>query len=217
MNLPLLFRDELNGFYRSKVMLVLWIGLPALSMILYVAEPKTGIPAAVFTSLLVGSIGGTIASAMLAISIISERERHVYDLFVIRPVRRRDILLSKFFAVYLCVVMAGILALGLGLLADYEFTGLAKGISYQNLESAMILLLSSLAISCSAGILIGVYSPSVLVGVILVLYGGNQASAVAILPALIYESYYWFPLVPGVAVSALLLVGAILIFNARQL
>jgi ABC-2 type transport system permease protein len=217
VSLPLLFRDELNGFYRSKVMLALWVGMPALSIILYAAEPNTGIPVAVFTSLLVGSLGGTLASAMLAVSIIGERERHVYDLFVIRPVQRRSILVSKFLAVFLCLIVAGALALGLGLCADYAYTGLAHGVSYSNLESAMILLVSMLAISCSAGILIGVVSPSVLFGVILVLYGGNQATAAAILPALLYESHNWFPLIPGVAVSAALMMGAIAIFNVRQL
>jgi ABC-2 type transport system permease protein len=213
----LLCRDELNGFYRSWVMLALWVGMPALSLVLYAAEPKTGIPVAVFTSLIVGSIGGTLASAMLAVSIINERERHVYDLFVIRPVKRREILISKFLAVYLCLLVAGVLALGVGLLADYSTTGLFPGVPAASLEAAVILLVSMLAISCSAGILIGVVSPSVLVGVILVLYGGNQASAAAILPALLYASYNWFPLVAGAGVSSVLLVGAIAIFNVRQL
>jgi ABC-2 type transport system permease protein len=217
VSLPLLFRDELNGFYRSNVMLALWVGLPVLGVLLYVVDPATGVPVAIFTSLLVGSIGGTLASAMLAVSIINERERHVYDLFVIRPVKRREILVSKFLAVYVCVIVAGLLALGVGLATDYAYTGLVQEVSFSSLQSAMILLVSMLAISCSAGILIGVVSPSALVGVILVLYGGNQASVAVILPALVYESYGWFPLVPGVAVSVALLAGAIQIFNARQL
>ena len=76
--------------YRSKVMLALWVGLPGPSPSAgrCLAEYRLD-PGRVFTSLLVGSIGGTLASAMLAVSIINERERHVYDLFVIRPVRRR--------------------------------------------------------------------------------------------------------------------------------
>lgn len=218
MSLSLLFRDELNGFYRSKVMLALWVGMPALSIFLYVLSPNTGtIPVAVFTSLLVGSIGGTLASAMLAVSIISERERHVYDLFVIRPVKRRDILLSKFLAVYGCVVVAGVIALGLGILADSIVTGLSRGIDFAGLESSMIILLSMLAVSCSVGILIGIVSPSVLVGVILVLYGGNQLSAVVLLPVLLLVTATWFPLIPGLAISAFLLVASIVVFDRRQL
>ncbi len=216
--MQILFRDELNGFYRSKVMLALWVGLPVLSIMLYLLSPNTGdIPASVFVSLLVGSIGGTLSSAMLAVSIINERERHVYDLFVIRPVKRRDIIMSKFIAVYGCVIIAGVLALGVGLLGDYSVNGLTGGIDLGGLGSSMILLLSMLAISCSVGILIGIVSPSVLVGVILVLYGGNQLAAVAILPVLVAGSEAWFPLLPGVAISAAFLIGSIFIFNRRQL
>ncbi len=218
MSLALLFRDELNGFYRSKVMLALWIGMPALSILLYLLSPNTGtIPVAVFTSLLVGSIGGTLSAAMLAVSIINELERHVYDLFVIRPVRRRNILLAKFLAVYGCVIVAGLLALALGVLADNLVTGLSRGIDFGSLESSTILLLSMLAVSCSVGILIGIVSPSVLVGVILVLYGGNQLSAVVLLPVLLLVTAVWFPLIPGVALSSFLLVVSIVVFNRRQL
>ena len=218
MTLSLLFRDELNGFYRSKVMLVLWVGMPALSIFLYLVSPDTGgISLAVFTSLLVGSIGGTLSAAMLAISIINERERHVYDLFVIRPVKRRNILLAKFLAVYLCVVIAGLLALALGIAINGLVSGTSNGIDLSALGSSIILVLSMLAIACSVGILIGVVSPSVLVGVILVLYGGNQLSAVALLPVLALNSEAWFPLIPGVAISAALLFLSVLVFNRRQL
>jgi ABC-2 type transport system permease protein len=218
LSLSLLFRDELNGFYRSKVMLVLWVGMPALSVFIYLLSPDTGtIPVAVFTSFLVGSIGGTLSSAMLAVSIINERERHVFDLFVIRPVRRRNILLSKFLAVYLCVVVAGLLALALGVLVDQFVTGLSGGFDLSGFASSTIVLLSMLAVSCSAGILIGTVSPSVLVGVILVLYGGNQLSSVALLPVLLLEADMWFPLIPGVAISAALLTLSIIVFDRKQL
>jgi ABC-2 type transport system permease protein len=217
MSLLLLFRDELTGFYRSKVMVALWVGLPALSLLLYAISPNTGsIPVAVFTSLLVGSIGGTLASAMLAVSIINERERHVYDLFVIRPVRRSDLLLAKFLAVYVCVIIASLLALAVGLVADAADTGLAQGISFAGLATSTILLVSLIAISCSAGIVIGVVSPSVLVGVILVLYGGNQLGAVVLLPALLYNTSEWFPLLPGTAITVALLAVSIRIFQARE-
>ena len=218
MSLRILFRDELDGFYRSKVMLVLWVGLPVLSILLYLLSPDTGgIPFSVFVSLLVGSIGGTLSAAMLAVSIINERERHVYDLFVIRPVKRRDIVLSKFLAVYGCVIVAGVLAQGVGVWGDYYITGLTGGIDLGNLGSSMIVMVSMLAISCSVGVLIGMVSPSVLVGVILVLYGGNQLSAVAVIPVLVAKSEAWFPLVPGAVISALFLVGSVIIFNRRQL
>lgn len=218
MSLSLLLRDELNGFYRSKVMVVLWIGLPLLTVILYVASPDLGnLPVALFTAILVGSLGGTLASAMLAVTIISERERHVYDLFIIRPVRRRDLLISKFLAVYGCVVVAAVLALAVGLLADYSVTGHYRGIDFQSLESSLVIMASMLAISASAGILIGVVSPSPLVAVILVLYGGNQLSTAAILPVLLKVTNIWFPLLPGVAISLVVLGVSVVVFDRRQL
>lgn len=218
MSLSVLLRDELNGFYRSKVMLVLWVGMPALSIVLYLLSPDTGtVPAAVFTSLLVASIGGTLSAAMLTVSIINERQQHVYDLFVIRPVKRRNIVLAKFVAVYGCVVVAGLLALALGVLADFLVTGLSRGIDFGGLESSVIVLLSMLAVSCAVGVLIGIVSPSVLVGVILVLYGGSQLSVVVLLPVLLLVTAVWFPLIPGTAISVFLLVMAILAFDRKQL
>ncbi len=217
MSLSLLFRDELNGFYRSKVMVALWVGLPALSIFLYLVSPNTGgIHVSVFASLLVGSLGGTLASAMLAVSIINERERHVYDLFVIRPVKRRDILLSKFLSVYGCVIVAGLLAIALGVVADFAVNQ-SHRVDYAALGSSLIILVSMLAISCSAGILIGTVSPSVLVGVILVLYGGNQLASIVLLPVLLLNAQEWFPLIPGAAIAGTLLLLSILVFNRRQL
>ena len=218
MSLPLLFRDELAGFYRSRAMVALWVGLPVLTILLYLVTPDLqGVPVAVFTALLVGSLGGSLASAMLAVAILSEREHHVYDLFVIRPVRRRDILLAKFLAVYACVLVAALLALAVGIFSDELVPGHLHALDVPSLESSMIILVSMLAISSSAGILIGVISPSALVAVILVLYGGNQLSTAAILPVLLKVTNVWFPLVPGAGVSAGLLGLAAYIFGRREL
>ena len=218
MSLSLLFRDELNGFYRSKVMLVLWVGLPALSVVLYLLSPNTGgIPVALFAALLVGSIGGVLSAAMLTVSIINERERHVYDLFLIRPVKRRNLLLAKFFAVYGCVLVAGLLAVFVGVGVDRLVMGRTAPLDLGGLGSSLVLLVSMMAVSCSAGILIGVFSPSILVGVILTLYGGNQLAAIVILPVLLLSADPLFPLVPGFGISALILLLAIIVFNRKQL
>ena len=216
MSLPLLFEDELRGFYRSKVMTVLWIGLPALAGFLYYLSPDTaGIPFAAFAGLIVSSIGGVLASVMLTTSILNERSRHVYDLFVVRPVRRRDILLAKFLAVYGCVVLAGALALALGIGIDYGLRGTPPAVGPT--LSFLGIMLGMLAVSCSAGVLIGVAAPSVLVGVILVVYGGNQLSAVVILPVLTLSSEPWFPLLPGAGISAALLALAVVLFDRKAL
>lgn len=217
MSLPLLFRDELNGFYRSRVMLVLWVGLPALSVLLYAASPSgDGIPVSAFTGLLVGTLGGVLAAAMLSVSIMSERDAHVFDLFVIRPVKRRDILLAKFLAVYGCVVVAGLLAILLGLAVDRVAFG-RTAIDAGGMATSLVLVLSMMAISCATGVIIGVVSPSVLVAVILVLYGGNQLSAIVVLPVLLLSANPLFPLLPAFAITAVLLWGAVTLFNRKQL
>lgn len=218
MSLGLLFEDELRGFYRSKIMLFLWVGLPALSVLLYLVNPATGeVAISSFVAILVGSIGGVLSAVMLVVSIVNEKERHVYDLFVIRPIRRMDIVLSKFLAVYLCVSIAGLLAMALGLAVDYARVGELPEGTLTGLGEAAVMALSMMAITCSAGVLIGVFSPSVLVGVILVIYGGNQLSVVALAPLLTGSESALFPLLPGTAISLALLFAAVLVFNRKQL
>ena len=79
MSFLLLFKDELRGFYKSKVMIFLWIGLPALAVLFHLWAPNTGpeLPFTVISALLVSSIGGTLASAMLAVTIINEKTSRV--------------------------------------------------------------------------------------------------------------------------------------------
>ena len=220
MSLSILLKDELNGFYRSRVMLFLWVGLPALAVVLYFLTSGTsqdGLPFSSFTALLVSVIGGVISAAMLTVGIINERERHVYDLFVIRPIRRRDIIISKFLAVYLCVVIAAVAAIMLGVGVDYLESDLPAAELISNMLPATIIAVSMIAISCSAGVLIGIFSPSVLVGVILVIYGANQLSTIAVLPVLTASSAEYFPLIPGSVITAVLLLASVWVFNRKQL
>ena len=103
MKLGLLFVDELRGFYKSKVMIFLWIGLPIIALLFrFVSASISGqnIPFTLVSSIVVSSLAGTLASVMLAVFIINEKNRHVYELFLIRPLKRRDIILAKFFSVY---------------------------------------------------------------------------------------------------------------------
>ena len=109
MKLSLLFVDELRGFYKSKVMIFLWVGLPIITILFrFVQSSVTGqtIPFTVISTLVISSLAGTLASVMLVVSLINERNRHVYELFLIRPLKRRDIILAKFFSVYMCVAIA---------------------------------------------------------------------------------------------------------------
>src|SRR5665647_4775 len=188
MKTGLLFVDELRGFYKSKVMVFLWIGLPIIALLFrFISEGSSGenISFTLISALIVSSIGGTLASIMLAVFIINEKNRHVYDLFLIRPLKRRDIILAKFFSVYTCVAIASFIAILAGMITDYITTGSLSTSVLSNAGQSLVTSLSMIAVSCAAGVLIGVASPTVLVGTILVIYGGNQISIIPLIPTLL--------------------------------
>ena len=219
MSLKILFVDELKGFYKSKVMIVLWVGLPLLSLLFHYIVPDTeGIPISSIVAIILSSIGGTLGSAMLSTSIASEKIRHVYDLFLIRPVKRTSILLAKFFSVYLCLIIATGISLTLGLILDQIFIGnLPEFVLNQTIESLTISI-AAMAISCSIGIFFGIIVSSVPVATILSVYIGNQISAISILPTLFLnfiDPIIFSLLVGSIAVVIMLTVSSIL-FSRKQ-
>ncbi len=220
MALGLLFKDELQGFYKSKVMIFLWVGLPVIALLFrFIQVSSTGqeIAFTLISSLIVSSIGGTLAAVMLAVFIINEKNRRVYDLFLIRPLKRRDIMLSKFFAVYVCVAIASGIAVLVGMATDFATTGAVPSTILSDAATSLATSLSMIAVSCGAGVLIGVASPSVLVGAILVIYGGNQTSVIPLVPALLNLEYATaYTIVLAVVVAAVLLAGAVALFNKKQ-
>jgi ABC-2 type transport system permease protein len=220
MQLSLLFSDELRGFYKSKVMIFLWVGLPIIALLFrFISAGSTGqeIAFTLVSSIVVSSIGGTLAAVMLAVFIINEKNRHVYDLFLIRPIKRRDIVLSKFFSVYVCVAIASAIAVFAGVVADLVTTGTLPTTVLLDAGQSLATTLSMIAVSCGAGVLIGVASPSVLVGAILVIYGGNQISVIPLVPTLLnLPDAAVFTVALAVAVAAGLLAGAVALFNRKQ-
>jgi ABC-2 type transport system permease protein len=220
MNLALLFVDELRGFYKSKVMLFLWVGLPLIAILFrFVQVSTTGqaIPFTVISSLVVSSLAGTLASVMLAVSLINEKNRHVYELFLIRPIKRQDIILSKFFSVYVCVAIASFISVLTGIVTDYITTGSLSAIIFDNLGQSLAISLSMVSIACAAGVLIGVAAPSVLVGAILVIYGGNQISVIPLLPTLLnIPDAVLLTVVLAVVMTTMLLALAVILFERKQ-
>jgi ABC-2 type transport system permease protein len=220
MKLPMLFADELQGFYKSKVMIFLWVGLPLIAILFrFVQVSSTGqsIPFTVISSLVVSSLAGTLSAVMLTVSIINEKNRHVYELFLIRPLKRRDIILAKFLSVYTCVAIASLLAITVGIAADWGITGAIPATLLQDTAQSLAISLSMVAVSCSAGVLLGVASPTVLVGAILVIYGGNQISALPILPTLLNIAYAdAFTIGLAATISVALLWAAIFLFEKKQ-
>ncbi len=96
MSMKLLLLDELQGFVKSKITIILWIGLPVLSIIMNLfTDPDFSEILTYLTTVVATSIAGALGSVMLSTSITSEMNRHVYDLFLIRPVKRRNIIIAK--------------------------------------------------------------------------------------------------------------------------
>jgi len=217
MSLPLLFVDELRGFYKSKVMLFLWVGMPVFGLLVHLlAQGEQEMPVSVLTAILVSTISGTLASAMLVVSVLNERERHVFDLFVVRPVKRRDLLLAKFFAVYVCVVTAAMIAVGVGAAIDYLDASMAMDVVLKGVGESLVMSFAMLAVTASAGVLIGIAAPSMLVGVILVIYGGNQMSAVVGLLGF-YIGNDVLTIGLGVIIAVMLLTISIRVFDRKQI
>lgn len=219
MSFWLLFVDELRGYAKSKVMIVLWIGLPLLSFLLQFIDPNQleGMPISFLVSLIVSSIGGTLSAIMLSTSIVSERNHHVYELFLIRPVRRSSLLLAKFFAVYLCLVIAVSVSLLVGLLID-GFTGGLSELYFNATIDSLIIGISSMAITCSIGIFFGVLVSSVPVAAILSVYLGSQLSSLIILPTVFIEGLnpQLLALTLGIALTTTIMNLNLYLFNKKQ-
>ncbi len=219
MSLKILFVDELKGFYKSKVMIVLWLGLPLISLLFrYITPEIEEFPFSSVVAIILSSIGGTLASAMLSTSIANEKIRHVYDLFLIRPVKRVNILLAKYFSVYLCLIIATGISLTLGLILDQIFIGtLPEYVLNQTLESLTISL-AAMAISCSIGIFFGVIVSSVPVATILSVYIGNQISAISILPTIFLDFIdpIIFSLLVGCIAAVIMLTVSSILFTRKQ-
>lgn len=220
MNLSLLFVDELRGFYKSKVMVFLWVGLPIITILFrFVQSSLTGqaIPFTFISTIVTSGLSGTLASVMLAVSLINERKSHVYELFLIRPLKRRDIILAKFFSVYLCVAVAIFISFFVGMAIDFLTTGALATVILGSLGQSLSISLSMVAVACSAGVLIGVAAPSVLVGAILIIYGGNQVSVIPLVPTLLNISNGdLFTIGLSAIVTGVLLAVAVGLFERKQ-
>ena len=218
MSFSLIFKDELMGFYKSKTMIFLWIGLPVLAILIHVSSQSADMSLSILVSLVVSSIGGLLASVMLTVNIINEKDTRVYDLFLIRPLKRWHILVSKFLAVYICVSIACIIAISIGLLVDYSESQIAFDIIVRNIFEPFIMTLSVIAISSSIGILIGVVAPSILVGVLLVIFGGNYVSSIPSIIPFIFniENPFNIVLMLGIIITIVLMGLSILLFNKKE-
>jgi ABC-2 type transport system permease protein len=194
-------------------MAILFVGLPLLAVLLYFLSPDLGgMPLGAFTAMMVSSVAGLLASTTLAVSIINERSQGAFDLFLVRPVRRSHLLLAKYIAVLVCVIAAAAVAMVLANGYDWISTG---AVDLDALFEPLMVTVAMASISCAAAVLFGSMVRSVLVGVILTIYGGNQLSAVAVLPALQEIVPLEVTVIIGLAVSAVVLCAAVVIFGRK--
>jgi len=175
-------------------------------------------PVSSTVSLVISSIGGLIASIMLTVSIIHEKDARVYDLFLIRPIKRWHILISKFFAVFICVTVAGLLALSIGILSDYILQNeLILDFILPGIIDSFIMTISTMAISCSFGVLIGVIAPSIVVGVILVIFIGEYINIIPIIPVILeIENSNVFVTILSILITILMMIVSVVAFNKKQ-
>ncbi|NHJ24135.1 MAG: hypothetical protein EAX89_06145 [Candidatus Lokiarchaeota archaeon] len=219
MNFRILFFDELKGFYKSKVMLILWFGMPFLTLLLHFINPNLEeLPVSYLVALLISSIGGTLSAALLSTSIANEKSHHVFDLFLVRPVSRTSILLAKFIAVYLCLIIATGLSLIIGLIIDFYNLGTLSEFIIQSTFDSLSISLAGMAISCSIGMFFGILLSSVPVAAILSVYLGNQLSAVSILATIFIDVIdpTLFALIIGSSVSIIFIGISIFAFSKKQ-
>jgi len=170
------------------------------------------------TALILANVGGVLASIMLSVHIIHEKSRHVYELFLIRPIRRKDIIISKFLAVFVCVTIASVLAFLLGMAMDYLFHGGVASPIFKGAVESFALGILSVAIACSMGVFIGVVAPTVLVGVIIVIFlSSNISSLTIMIPTMLkLPNSFLLSAMSAVVLSVVFLVMAILAFNRKQ-
>jgi ABC-type transport system involved in multi-copper enzyme maturation permease subunit len=184
----------------------------------FVAVGVEDFPLTYLVGLVIASLAGTLSSVMLSTTITSEHNRHVYDLFLIRPVKRRNIILSKYLSVYLLLIIAAILCISIGLIIDTFNTGIPNELTLQNTFESLILSISSMSVACSLGILIGNLVNSVPVAAILSIYLGNQLSSLIMLPSIFIEGLdpIALSLSIGISVTTVVLLVSIRQFNKKQ-
>jgi ABC-2 type transport system permease protein len=221
----LLVKDELVGFAKSKVMLVLWVVLPALAIAGYfllpsVIKQSTGnnLSAVAFMGFLESSIAGTIAALMVAVDIVSEKNRKVYELYVIRPIPRSAIVLSKFIAVYACVVVACFVSLLLGIAVDAVRGRMIDATAAYDVLKTLISLAGVVGLSAAVGVFFGVTSKTILVAVILILYVGQNLVIVPMLPMYlgILPNSYWLMMGITGALIAFVLWASVALFKRHE-
>lgn len=215
---------------KSKITIILFILLPVLTVLMSIFTGQLeDFPATYLTTVVATSIAGALGSIMLSTSITSEMNKNVYDLFLIRPVKRRNIIIAKFLAVYLCTLAAVWLSIFTGMIIDAFREITVTQFFLDQLEDSILTVFFALAVTCSFGALFGILMESVAASAILSLYVGNQASAILTLVIPLISqlmelelgiSFPFDPVILSMVIGTVTSIGILLIaiwaFNKKQ-
>jgi ABC-type transport system involved in multi-copper enzyme maturation permease subunit len=198
----LLFVDELSGFAKSAVMIGMWVGMPLLGILLYFVLPTQmpmggagmdgqgfSLPASTFLALMLSSTGGLLAATLVSIDIVNEKNKKVYDLFLIRPINRGSFMWAKFFAVTFCVTVALAISMFAGILVDVIRGVEISPLMQESILEKFIAGAGVVMISTAAGILIGMLSSTVLMAVMLVWFIGQYVMLIPMLAGAISNDW----------------------------
>ncbi len=220
MSLWLLYMDEMKGFYKSKVMAILWFGMPILSLLMHFLQAGAGeFPVSYLVGIVVASIGGTLSSVVLSTSIVNEKNRHVYDLFLIRPVKRYNLLLAKYLAVFSSLIIATIISIIVGVIIDSFTVGLHPEAFINDTYNSLAISLAAMSISCSIGIFLGIMMSTVAAAAIIAIYVGNTFSLLSMLPSILIPDVnpVFFAILIGSSITIVFLCMTFLLFRKKQL
>jgi ABC-type transport system involved in multi-copper enzyme maturation permease subunit len=183
-------------------MVGMWVGMPLLGLLLYFVLPSqlpmntagmTGqefsLPASTFLSLMLSSTGGLLAATLVSIDIVNEKNKKVYDLFLIRPINRGSFMWAKFFAVTFCVTVALGISMFAGILVDVMRGVEISPLMQETIVEKFIAGAGVVMISTAAGILIGMLSSTVLMAVMLVWFIGQYVMLIPMLASMISNNW----------------------------
>jgi ABC-type transport system involved in multi-copper enzyme maturation permease subunit len=161
-----------------------------------------------------------IAAVMIAVDIVNERTRKVYQLFAIRPISRGAILWSKFLAVFGCVSVACVLSLVVGVIVDIIRGSSPSGEMLYEVARAFATQTGVIAVSAGGGVFIGILSrTSIVAAVILVLQVSQNLAVIPLLPGFfgVLPNQFWFVILASYALAALLVHGGAAMFKRAEL
>jgi ABC-2 type transport system permease protein len=218
----IIFIDELRGFMKSKAMIALWIGMPIVAILMHALIPQmSDFPTSYFSQYVVSVLGGILGVVSLSVTMTNEINNKVYDLFLIRPVKRWHIVISKFLAVFINILIACFISLTLGIIIDLIRFDYNLGEFFAAAAKSVTLSAVGVSVCCACGLLIGTLIKSVAVSAIISVYLGQQLSQLIQLPSLII--FEWNPnlilllsAVIGLILTVSILFLEIFAFNKKQ-